>query len=286
MRREDYWRGYYDRKRREAEREREVQYWPEYPRPMQRYLEYPEEAGTIHRSGSRTSRAPTAYHPRQRITRPLSDMPRKVPVELDDDDYDEVYIVRGGGGGRPPQPPRTNYTRRDSSSSSQRRLPFTKWMSKTLKGHFVAAMGEFVGTTMFLFFAFAGTQVANVGAGNGDQSTTNEANGFSPQVLLYIALSFGFSLMVNVWVFFRISGGLFNPAVTLAMAMTRAISVFRAVLLVVMQIAGSIFASFIVKVLFPTEFRVRTTLGGGTSLVRGVFIEAILTFELVFTVCA
>ena len=138
---------------------------------------------------------------------------------------------------------------------------------------------------MFLFFAFAGTQVANVGGQTSDQSTTNAANGFSPQVLLYIALSFGFSLMVNVWVFFRISGGLFNPAVTLAMAMTRAIGVFRAVLLLCMQIAGSIFASFIVKVLFPTEFRVRTTLGGGTSLVRGVFIEAILTFELVFTVC-
>jgi aquaporin related protein len=139
-------------------------------------------------------------------------------------------------------------------------------------------------TAMFLFFAFAGTQVANIGGQNTDLSTTNSETGFNPGVLLYIALSFGFSLMVNVWVFFRISGGLFNPAVTLAMAMTRAISVFRAVLLVAMQIAGSIFASEIVKVLFPTEFKVRTTLSSGTSLVSGVFIEAILTFELVFTV--
>lgn len=216
----------------------------------------------------------------------MSDMPRKIPVELEDDDYDEVYIVRGGGGGGRDAPP-TDYSRRPSTPNSQSmRLPFTQWMSKTFKGHFVAAMGEFVGTAMFLFFAFAGTQVANVGGQTADQSTTNASNGFSPQVLLYIALSFGFSLMVNVWVFFRISGGLFNPAVTLAMAMTRAISVFRAVLLLAMQIAGSIFASFIVKVLFPTEFRVRTTLSPETSLVRGVFIEAILTFELVFTVGA
>lgn len=36
----------------------------------------------------------------------------------------------------------------------------------------------------------------------------------SPATLLYIALCFGFSLMVNAWVFFRISGGLFNPAVS------------------------------------------------------------------------
>jgi len=65
---------------------------------------------------------------------------------------------------------------------------------------------------MFLFFAFAGTQVANVGTNdNSANTTTNQSNGFSPIVLLYIALSFGFSLMVNVWIFFRISGGLFNP---------------------------------------------------------------------------
>lgn len=77
-------------------------------------------------------------------------------------------------------------------------------------------MGEFVGTFMFLFFAFAGTQVANIGVGDStNQSTTGSATGFNPATLLYIALSFGFSLMVNAWIFFRISGGLFNPAVSL-----------------------------------------------------------------------
>lgn len=74
----------------------------------------------------------------------------------------------------------------------------------------IAAGAEFVGTFMFLFFAFGGTQVAH--------TVTSDAPGvgLSPNtsVLLYIALSFGFSLMVNVWVFFRVSGGLFNPAVS------------------------------------------------------------------------
>jgi aquaporin related protein len=67
-------------------------------------------------------------------------------------------------------------------------------------------LGEFVGTYLFLFFAFAATQVAN--------TTINKA-GSPPNIatLLYIALAFGFSLLVNVWMFFRISGGLFNPAV-------------------------------------------------------------------------
>jgi aquaporin related protein len=68
------------------------------------------------------------------------------------------------------------------------------------------------------------------------------------------------------------------------MFLTKSITSFRALLLVISQLGGSIFASFLVKVLFPTDFKVRTTLSKDTSLVRGVFIEAVLTFELVFTV--
>lgn len=138
---------------------------------------------------------------------------------------------------------------------------------------------------MFLMFAFAGTQVANTSAaaaaGNGGGG---DAVGPGPSVLLYIAFVFGFSLMVNVWIFFRISGGLFNPAVTFAMLLCRAISVVRAVLLFVAQIAGSVFSSFLVSVVFPTDLDVRTMLAQGTSLPRGVVVEALLTAELVFTV--
>ena len=77
-------------------------------------------------------------------------------------------------------------------------------------------IGEFVGTTLFLFFAFGGTQVANIGDGSTANNTTTGSNtgGVDPSKLLYISLSFGFSLMVNAWIFFRISGGLFNPAVS------------------------------------------------------------------------
>ncbi|KAI7338336.1 aquaporin-like protein [Hortaea werneckii] len=164
------------------------------------------------------------------------------------------------------------------------RLPFTMWMNSNAKNHFVATIAEFVGTTMFLFFAFAGTQVANAGAKNSSNTTTNAANGFSPNVLAYIALSFGFSLMVNVWIFFRVSGGLFNPAVTFAMIMIRNMNLIRGFLLLGAQLAGAIFSAYIVSILFPTQFNVRTTLSAETSRVQGVFIEALLTAELVFTI--
>lgn len=77
-------------------------------------------------------------------------------------------------------------------------------LSKTMQGHVVAMSGEFVGTTMFLFFAFGGTQIAN---------TLPRTDVSQLDRLLYISLCFGFSLAVTAWVFYRISGGLFNPAV-------------------------------------------------------------------------
>lgn len=91
-------------------------------------------------------------------------------------------------------------------------------MPNAIRHHFVAFLGEFVGTFMFLFFAFSGTQVANTVSSAGTVSTApNTSN------LLYIALAFGFSLAVNAWVFFRITGGLFNPAVSwLFVVQTRA----------------------------------------------------------------
>lgn len=147
-----------------------------------------------------------------------------------------------------------------------------------------------MGTTMFLFFAFAGTQVANIqsSASSASSSTSNTtsggATGFNVSVYLYISVIFGFSLTVNVWIFFRISGGLFNPAVTLGMVLVGALPIVRACCLLVAQIAGAIAASSMVLGLFPTQFNVRTTLARGTSLVQGIFIEAILTAELVFTI--
>lgn len=85
---------------------------------------------------------------------------------------------------------------------------------KTARGHIVAAIGEFAGTTLFLFFAFSGTQVANISSNNNAGTTViTTVQSQNPAQLLYISLCFGFSLAVNAWVFFRISGGLFNPAV-------------------------------------------------------------------------
>lgn len=72
--------------------------------------------------------------------------------------------------------------------------------------------------------------------------------------------------------------------VTLALALLGAITYLRGLLLFVVQIGAACFAAYIVSVLFPTPFTVATTLSPGTSIPQGVFIEAICTAELVFTI--
>ena len=71
--------------------------------------------------------------------------------------------------------------------------------------------GEFVGTVLFLLIAYAGAQTAFLNSPPAENRVGAPAN---TSTLLYIALSFGFSLAVSAGVFFRISGGLFNPAVS------------------------------------------------------------------------
>lgn len=121
---------------------------------------------------------------------------------------------------------KTNTTSNSRPSSMRsNRLPFLAWIPDVVskscllnkgveadfvqaRNHFVATSAEYAGTTLFLLFAFAGTQVALLGT---DGSAPNVVGAQSnPAQLLYISLCFGFSLAVNAWVFFRISGGLFS----------------------------------------------------------------------------
>ena len=101
------------------------------------------------------------------------------------------------------------FLRPKTTSTTERRVPGLEWLPNKIRNHFIAMLGEFSGTFLFLFFAFSATQVAN--ASTSGTNATNAAPNTS--ALLYISLAFGFSLAVNAWVFFRITGGLFNPAV-------------------------------------------------------------------------
>ncbi|KAF4624285.1 hypothetical protein G7Y89_g13889 [Cudoniella acicularis] len=153
------------------------------------------------------------------------------------------------------------------------------------RGHVVAVIGELIGTIFFIFFAFAGGEAGaastNKKEGAGASTGTDSK---SPQLLLYIAVSAGFSLVVFASTFFRISGALFNPVVSLGMALIGAITWARCALLSVAQIVGTIAAAYMVEALFDGGLHVATELGGGISPAQGVVIEMLLTSQLVFTI--
>lgn len=79
-----------------------------------------------------------------------------------------------------------------------------------MRDHLVAATGEFVGTFFFLWFAFAWHLIAV-----SQQPAVAATGGPSAVQIMYVSIGYGFSLLVCAWAFYRISGGLFNPAVSL-----------------------------------------------------------------------
>ncbi|KAF5520756.1 Aquaporin-1 [Colletotrichum aenigma] len=150
-------------------------------------------------------------------------------------------------------------------------------IADTTRNKIVSGLGEFCGTFLFLFFSFAGTQVANVVAAASASKDTLT-------VILFVALSFGVSLTANVWAFYRVSGGLFNPVVTLALVVCGGLPVLRGLLILPVQIIAGICAAGIAYAMFPGPLVVDTLLGNGTNTAQGFFIELILTAQLVFVI--
>lgn len=106
-----------------------------------------------------------------------------------------------------------------------------------------AAFLEFVGTTTFLTLAFGGVQAASYqGADEGSSQITK---------VLYIAFCFGFSLIASAWLFYRVTGGLFNPNISLALLLTGVIGPVRFVLYCIAQLLGGIAAAALILALTP-----------------------------------
>lgn len=84
----------------------------------------------------------------------------------------------------------SNHEHHDEDPMS--RLPLVKHLSPSAKNHLVAVISEFVGTFLFLLFAYGGTNAVNIApTSSGDDLNAD------PAKLLYISLCFGMSLAVN-----------------------------------------------------------------------------------------
>jgi MIP family channel proteins len=115
------------------------------------------------------------------------------------------------------------------------------------------------------------------------------ARGVSDPTLIGVAIANGLAIGVMVCAFGHISGGHFNPAVTLGFLVARRIKPWLAAVYWVAQLAGAALAALLVKSLLPGILTRAVklgvpALGHGVNASSGFVIEAILTFFLVVVV--
>ena len=137
-------------------------------------------------------------------------------------------------------------------------------------------VAEAVGT--FLFF-FVGMGAVVMGSHTGDGGGG----------LVGVALAHGFALAVLVSALGPISGGHFNPAVTLGVWVTGRIDATRAGVYVAAQLLGALAAGLALRLVFPQSSWEPVALGTpaigeGISAVGGIAIEAVLTVLLLMAV--
>jgi aquaporin related protein len=121
---------------------------------------------------------------------------------------------------------------------------YTRALFANIKQDLCGALLEFIGTFFFLTLAYGGVQ-ATTSAGGVGEPAPNALNVFIASV------NFGFSLLVSAWLFYRVTGGLFNPNVSLALFLTGVIGPVRFVLYCIAQLSGAIAAAAVVLALSP-----------------------------------
>lgn len=139
-----------------------------------------------------------------------------------------------------------------------------------------AVVAEFLGT---FFFFFAG-----IAAILGSTPTIGSGIG-----LVGIALAHGLGLSVAVHAFGGVSGAHFNPAVTIAMFVTRRISAASAVMYIVAQLAAGVAAALVCRSIFPAAAVAQASLGiplpaawAATPVILGA--EFVMTFLLLIAI--
>jgi MIP family channel proteins len=139
-------------------------------------------------------------------------------------------------------------------------------------------VAEFVGTFALIFF----------GAGSICADQFLRSSGQGGLGLLGIALAHGLAIGIMVSTVGHISGGHFNPAVTIGFWVTRKLSTFDSLAYWVAQLSGAVCAAYLLRLL-PFDVWSVVQLGtpdlaSGITRTTGLILEAVMTFFLVFVV--
>jgi MIP family channel proteins len=138
---------------------------------------------------------------------------------------------------------------------------------------------EFIGTFALIFF------------GAGSICMEQFQHGAGGPGLLGIALAHGLAIGIMVTALGHVSGGHFNPAVSIGLWVTKRISTLDVILYWAAQLAGGIAAAYLLKTIVPEEAWRAVALGTPDlardfSRLNGMILEAVMTFFLVWVVFA
>ena len=129
--------------------------------------------------------------------------------------------------------------------------------------------GEFLGTFGLVF------------CGTGAIVINQESNGAITH--LGIAIVFGLIVMAMILSFGHISGAHINPAVSIALCVSRRFRWRHLAPYIIAQLAGALLASYILHWLFPVNELLGTTIPSGSD-VQSFVLEFILTFLLMIVI--
>lgn len=137
-----------------------------------------------------------------------------------------------------------------------------------------ASLGEFFGTAYFIFF----------GVGGGVALTNNIVDPNAGVGLIAGPFAWGFSLLVNVWIWGPISGGVLNPAISIALMVIGHLSIIKGLLYIIAEFLGALVGAYLISLAQPPPDGGATVLAEGTSIMQGLLLELIATSILTFTV--
>lgn len=138
---------------------------------------------------------------------------------------------------------------------------------------------EFIGTFALIFF------------GAGSICAYQFLHASSDMSLFGVAIVHGLAIALMISALGHVSGGHFNPAVTIGFWVTKRITTIEAVSYWAAQLLGAIVAAFLLRAVVPEEVWRAAALGTPSltrdfTVLSGLILEAVTTFFLVLTVFA
>lgn len=132
-------------------------------------------------------------------------------------------------------------------------------------------LAEFVGTFLFLTIGYASIAAAGAGSVPG---------------LLVVPFSFGFGLLAAIFAVGHISGGHFNPAVTVAAVLDKRTDTTDAIGYILAQVIGAIVAAAVVFVVAgqPAVAAGVTKPGANVSDIGALILEIVLTAGFILVI--